>query len=120
MAKDQGAPPPRNPKPPATKASAKVKVGPLVGAKAPAVQGGAGKGGTGKPAAPAAPRKPFNLPQFFREVRAEGRKITWTPWKETWITSVMVFIMVALTAVFFALLDGGLNIFIQQILKLAA
>jgi preprotein translocase subunit SecE len=28
--------------------------------------------------------------QFFGEVRAEARKITWTSRKETWITSVMV------------------------------
>ena len=41
-------------------------------------------------AAHAPPKKPFNPVQFFREVRAEARKVTWTSWKETWITSVMV------------------------------
>ena len=71
------------------------------------------------PAAPAAPKKPFNPGQFFREVRAETRKITWPSRKETWITSVMVFIMVAITSVFFYVVDLGLNLAVSQILKLA-
>jgi len=58
--------------------------------------------------------------QFMQEVRVEARKITWTPWKETWITSVMVFLMVALTAIFFSLVDGGFSFLMQQILKLAS
>jgi preprotein translocase subunit SecE len=41
-------------------------------------------------------------------VRAEGRKIVWPSRKETWITSVMVFIMVALASTFFFLVDTGL------------
>src|SRR4051812_3049609 len=69
--------------------------------------------------APAAPKKPFNPGQFFREVRAETRKITWPSRKETWITSVMVFIMVAITSVFFYVVDLGLNLAVGQILKLA-
>ena len=44
--------------------------------------------------------------QFFREVRREGiDKVTWPTIKETWLTSVMVFIMVALTMAFFAIVD---------------
>ncbi len=65
-----------------------------------------------------APKKPFNPGQFFREVRAEARKITWPSRRETWITSVMVFIMVVLTAVFFFLVDMGMSFGITQILKL--
>lgn len=50
---------------------------------------------------PPAPKKPRTSPmQFFSQVRAEGRKITWPSRKETWITSVMVFIMVVLAALF--------------------
>ena len=60
-----------------------------------------------------------NLPTFFREVRVEARKITWTSWKETWITSVMVGIMVVTTAIFFLVVDWGLGLLVQQILKLA-
>jgi preprotein translocase subunit SecE len=72
-------------------------------------------------AAPAEPtKKPKVSPvEFFQQVRQEGRKVTWTSWKETWITSVMVFIMVVLTSVFFLVVDGSLSFLMQQILKLA-
>jgi preprotein translocase subunit SecE len=70
-------------------------------------------------AAPAAPKKRTTPVQFFREVRAEARKITWTSRKETWITSVMVFIMVVLASLFFLAVDGGLGFAINQLLKLA-
>ena len=39
--------------------------------------------------------------QFLQEVRREMSKVTWPSWKETWLTTVMVFIMVALTMVYF-------------------
>ena len=68
----------------------------------------------------AAPKKKTSLTQFFREVRIEARKITWTSWKETWITSVMVGIMVVTTAIFFLVVDSALSFLIQQVLKLAA
>src|SRR5471030_2639764 len=70
--------------------------------------------------APAALKKPFNPIQFLREVRAEARKVTWTSWKETWITSVMVGIMVILTAFFFFSVDAILNLVIGAVLKLAS
>jgi len=69
--------------------------------------------------APAAPRKPFNPVQFFREVRVEARKITWTSRKETWITSVMVFIMVLIAALFFFVVDWLLSGAVSLLLKLA-
>jgi preprotein translocase subunit SecE len=72
------------------------------------------------PAAPVAPKKRTTPTQFWNEVRAEARKITWTSWKETWITSVMVGIMVVITAVFFLVVDGSLNFLVQQLLKLAS
>ena len=81
------------------------------------------KGETSRPsapaAAPAAPKKPFNPALFIAEVRAEARKIHWTSWKETWITSVMVLIMVVATALFLRVVDVGLGFVVQQILKLA-
>ena len=43
--------------------------------------------------------------QFFTEVRREMSKVTWPSWKETWLTTMMVFIMVGLTMVFFAVVD---------------
>ena len=56
-----------------------------------------------------APKKPrTSIPQFISQVRAEGRKIVWPSRKETWITSVMVFIMVVIASTFFFLVDTGL------------
>ena len=72
-----------------------------------------------KAAAPAAPRPRTSPAKFAAEVRQELRKITWPAWKETWITSVMVFIMVTITAAFFLVVDGSLSFIMQQILKLA-
>jgi len=77
-------------------------------------------GASSRAAAPAPPKTPFNPTQFAREVRAEARKITWTSWKETWITSVMVGIMVLIASVFFMAVDGVLNVLVQWLLKLAS
>jgi preprotein translocase subunit SecE len=63
-------------------------------------------------------KKRVGVLQFFREVRAEARKISWTSRRETWVTSVMVFIMILLTAFFFVVVDIGLRIMMQFILKL--
>jgi preprotein translocase subunit SecE len=68
----------------------------------------------------AAPKKRVNPVQFAKEVRAEARKITWTSRKETWITSVMVFIMVALATVFFAFVDVGLGWAVSQAIKIGS
>jgi preprotein translocase subunit SecE len=57
--------------------------------------------------------------QFLREVDAERKKVSWTSWKETWITSVMVGIMVIITAIFFFGVDSALGAAIGAILKLA-
>ena len=84
---------------------------------AAAVAAPAGQGATA--AAAATPKKPFNIVQFAKEVRAEGRKITWTSRKETWITSVMVFIMVIIAALFFFVVDTSLSFIVSQVLKLA-
>ena len=75
--------------------------------------------GATAPAAAAQTKKRTSPAQFWQEVRAEARKITWPSWKETWITSVMVLIMVAITAVFFLVVDLGLSFGMQQILRLA-
>ncbi|MDP1738669.1 MAG: preprotein translocase subunit SecE [Caulobacter sp.] len=75
--------------------------------------------GSAPAAAAAAPKKPFNIVQFSREVRAEGRKITWTSRRETWITSVMVLIMVVIAAIFFFVVDWLLSIGVGVLLKFA-
>ena len=66
------------------------------------------------------PKAKVSIPQFAREVRAEGRKITWPSRKETWITSVMVAIMVLISAVFFSIVDGTLSFLLQQALNLVS
>ena len=65
-----------------------------------------------------APKKRTSIPQFAGQVRAEGRKIVWPSRKETWITSVMVFIMVVVASVFFFVVDTGLSIASRFILAI--
>lgn len=55
--------------------------------------------------APAPARKRAGLIQFAQEVVRETKKVTWPTFKETWLTSLMVFIMVGLTVVFFFVVD---------------
>ena len=50
-------------------------------------------------------RRRFNPVRFFQEVVRETKKVTWPSWKETWLTTMMVFIMVGLTMVFFFVVD---------------
>ncbi|GGB30227.1 preprotein translocase subunit SecE [Allosediminivita pacifica] len=51
--------------------------------------------------------------QFIQQVRAEIAKVVWPTRREVVLTTIMVLIMAALTAVFFALVDmlirGGLQ-----------
>ncbi len=54
--------------------------------------------------------------QFLQQVRSEVSKIVWPTRREVMLTTVMVFIMAALTAVFFALVDIGIRSGLQGIL----
>mgnify|MGYP000044165872 CR=1 FL=1 len=51
--------------------------------------------------------------QFIQQVRSEVSKGVWPTRREVFLTTVMVFIMATLTAIFFALVDivirGGLQ-----------
>ncbi|MBL1235334.1 MAG: preprotein translocase subunit SecE [Rhodobiaceae bacterium] len=47
--------------------------------------------------------------KFLREVRSEANKVSWPTRRETAITTVMVFIMVTLAAIFFFLADQVLS-----------
>ena len=58
--------------------------------------------------APVAARRTTPL-EFFKQVRREAKKVTWPSWKETWLTTMMVFIMVGLTMVFFFIVDFALQ-----------
>jgi preprotein translocase subunit SecE len=56
-----------------------------------------------------APQRRGGIIQFISEVRRETSKVTWPTWKETWLTTVMVFIMVGLLMVFFFAVDYVLS-----------
>jgi preprotein translocase subunit SecE len=56
--------------------------------------------------------------QFLQEVRQEAAKVTWPTWKEVWITSVMVLIMVVLAALFFMAVDQILGSIVTFVLRL--
>lgn len=43
--------------------------------------------------------------KFLQEVRSEMQKVTWPTRRETAITTAMVFVMVAISSVFFLLVD---------------
>ncbi len=55
--------------------------------------------------------------QFAQQVRSEASKVTWPSRRETAITTVMVFIMVALASVFFFLADMIMSWGIQLLLN---
>lgn len=59
-----------------------------------------------------------NPVQFVQEVRSETSKVTWPTRRETIVTTVMVFIMVVLAAVFFFLADQVLSYGISLVLGL--
>jgi len=59
-----------------------------------------------------------NAPQFIQQVRAEAAKVTWPTRQETITTTIMVFIMVTLTAIFFLLVDQVLNFMVEMIVAL--
>ncbi len=62
----------------------------------------------------------FNPITFMQEVRQEVSKVTWPTWKEVWITTVMVLIMVALASIFFLLVDQALSFVVRFVLGLGS
>ena len=60
----------------------------------------------------------FSPFKFLQEVRSETAKVTWPTRRETTITTIMVFVMVAVSAVFFFLADQVIRVFITSILTL--
>jgi len=56
--------------------------------------------------------------QFIQQVRQEVSKVTWPTRKELTITTIMVFIMVVLAAVFFLIVDQVISVGIKLILGL--
>ncbi|MCB1521410.1 MAG: preprotein translocase subunit SecE [Hyphomicrobiaceae bacterium] len=60
-------------------------------------------------------KNPFH---FIQEVRTETSKVTWPTWKEVWITTIMVLIMVTLASLFFLLADQVLGWLISAVLSI--
>jgi len=57
--------------------------------------------------------------KFLQEVRAEADKVTWPTRRETFITTIMVFVMVAVASVLFLVADQVIRIVITFILGVA-
>ena len=60
----------------------------------------------------------INPAQYVREVIGEVKKVTFPTKKETTVTTIMVFIMVTLAAIFFLVVDLMLSWGVKQILGL--
>ncbi|MBR1223068.1 preprotein translocase subunit SecE [Bradyrhizobium sp. U87765 SZCCT0131] len=62
----------------------------------------------------------FNPGKFLQEVRSETAKVTWPTRRETVITTIMVFVMVAVSSVFFFTADQLIRILVTFILGIQA
>ncbi len=60
----------------------------------------------------------INPAQFVAQVRAEAGKVVWPTRKEAGLTTVMVFVMAVLVAIFFFFVDQLLGIAIDFLLSL--
>ncbi|SHG80708.1 preprotein translocase subunit SecE [Cognatishimia maritima] len=58
-----------------------------------------------------------NPAQFIQQTRAEISKVVWPTRREVILTTIMVFIMAALTAIFFSLVDIGIRSALEAILN---
>jgi preprotein translocase subunit SecE len=54
--------------------------------------------------------------EFLQQVRQEAAKVTWPTRRETMITTTMVIIMVALSSVFFLVVDAALRWMVERLL----
>ena len=61
-----------------------------------------------------------NAAQFVQQVRHELTRVTWPTRKETTITTIMVFVMVAIASVFFLLADQVMRIAVSFVLGIGS
>ncbi|MDC3129431.1 preprotein translocase subunit SecE [Paracoccaceae bacterium] len=59
-----------------------------------------------------------NPVQFIQQVRSEVSKITWPTRREVLLTTIMVFVMSAIAALIFALVDLLIRSGIQSVLNI--
>ena len=57
--------------------------------------------------------------KFIQEVKQEAFKVSWPTGKETLQGSLMVFAMALVMSLFFLLLDQGLKLFLEILLKVS-
>ncbi|UMM64236.1 Protein translocase subunit SecE [Aristophania vespae] len=63
---------------------------------------------------PPAPRgSSFNLIKYFADVRAEARRVTWPTRRNTIVTTGAVLVMVAITCIFFFIVDQVIGLGIR-------
>ena len=84
--------------------------------KAMAEEKGKKEAGSGKAVEPARPRP--TIMEFIAQVRQEVAKVTWPSRNETFQSTVAVFIMLAMAAVFFFLVDLVLGYVVQFVMNL--
>ena len=56
--------------------------------------------------------------KFMQEVRSETQKVTWPSRRETMITTIMVFVMVGLSSIFFFFADQLIRLVVTTILRI--
>jgi preprotein translocase subunit SecE len=66
------------------------------------------------------PAMAFSPFKFLQEVRSETAKVTWPTRRETMITTIMVFIMVAVSSIFFFVADQIIRVLITYLLGIQA
>lgn len=57
----------------------------------------------------------FDPAKFVREVRSEVSKVTWPSRKETLVTTGLVFLMVAIAAIFFFTVDQVIGVAVRML-----
>jgi preprotein translocase subunit SecE len=58
--------------------------------------------------------------EFAQQVQQETRKVTWPSWKETRMTTLMVFVMVVIVSVFLSVADWAIGNVMRLILGTGA
>ena len=58
--------------------------------------------------------------KFLQEVRTEAQNVTWPTRRETAITTLMVFIMVAVASIFFLVADQVMRFFVTLVLGIGS
>jgi preprotein translocase subunit SecE len=58
--------------------------------------------------------------QFIQQVRQEVSKVTWPNRRETLITTIMVFIMVAFAGLFFFVVDQAISLVVRLLMGIGS